>query len=147
MYGCESCTIKKAECQTIDVFELWCWRRLLKRSSQSILKEISPGCSLEVLILKLRLLSLYSLSYFSLGLDCKFLDCKFFKNRDYIFCLFIFLFIHSCECLYERIAPCLYLKYLGYSGNFRNVCEQRPERINATSSPITMFSFLWKFSE
>ena len=62
MYGCESWTIKKAECWRIDAFELWCWRRLLKRvpwtarrSSQSILKEISPGCSLEGLMLKLRL--------------------------------------------------------------------------------------------
>ena len=51
MYGCESCTVKKAECQRIDAFELWCWRRLLRvpwtvrRSNQSILKEISPGCS------------------------------------------------------------------------------------------------------
>ena len=61
MYGCKSWAIKKAECQRIDAFELWCWRRLLrvpwtaKRSSQSILKEISPGCSLEGLILKLKL--------------------------------------------------------------------------------------------
>ena len=61
MYGCESWTIKKAECQRIDAFELWCWRRLLrvpwtaKRSNQSILKEISPGCSLVGLILKLKL--------------------------------------------------------------------------------------------
>ena len=61
MYGCESWTIKKAEHQRIDVFELWCWRRLLRipwsvrRSSQSILKEISPGCSLEGLMLKLKL--------------------------------------------------------------------------------------------
>ena len=61
MYGCESWTIKKAECQRIDAFELWCWRRLLKvpwtarRFNQSILKEISPGCSLEELILKLKL--------------------------------------------------------------------------------------------
>ena len=61
MYGCESWTIKKAECQRIDAFELWCWRRLLKvpwtarRFNQSILKEISPGCSLEGLILKLKL--------------------------------------------------------------------------------------------
>ena len=61
MYGCESWTIKKAECQRIDAFELWCWRRLLRvpwtarRSDQSILKEISPGCSLEGLILKLKL--------------------------------------------------------------------------------------------
>ena len=61
MYGCESWTIKKAQCQRIDAFELWCWRRLLrvpwaeKRSNQSILKEISPGCSLEGLMLKLKL--------------------------------------------------------------------------------------------
>ena len=55
MYGCESWTVKKAECRRIDTFELWCWRRLLRvpwtprRSNQSILKEINPGCSLEVL--------------------------------------------------------------------------------------------------
>ena len=61
MYGCESWTIKKAEPRRIDAFELWCWRRLLrvlwtaKRSNQSILKEISPGCSLEGLMLKLKL--------------------------------------------------------------------------------------------
>ena len=61
MYGYESWTIKKAECQRIDAFELWCWRRLLRvpwtarRSNQSILKEISPGCSLEGLMLKLKL--------------------------------------------------------------------------------------------
>ena len=60
MYGCESWTIKKAECRRIDAFELWCWRRLLRvtwtarRSNQSILKEISPGCSLEGLMLKLK---------------------------------------------------------------------------------------------
>ena len=59
-YGCESWTVKKAECQRIDAFELWCWRRLLRvpwtarRSNQSTLKEISPGCSLEGLILKLK---------------------------------------------------------------------------------------------
>ena len=61
MYGCESWTVKKAERRRIDVFELWCWRRLLRvpwiarRSNQSILKEISPGCSLEGLMLKLKL--------------------------------------------------------------------------------------------
>ena len=61
MYGCESWTIKKAEHRSIDVFELWCWRRLLRvpwtarRSNQFILKEISPGCSLEGLMLKLKL--------------------------------------------------------------------------------------------
>ena len=60
MYGCESWTIKKAEHQRINAFELWCWRRLLRvpwtarRSNQSILKEISPGCSLEGLMLKLK---------------------------------------------------------------------------------------------
>ena len=60
-YGCESWTVKKAECRGIDAFELWCWRRLLRvpwtarRSNQSILKEISPGCSLEGLMLKLKL--------------------------------------------------------------------------------------------
>ena len=63
MYGCESWTVKKAERQRIDAFELWCWRRLLRvpwtsrRSSQSILKEISPGISLEGMMLKLKLLS------------------------------------------------------------------------------------------
>ena len=63
MYGCESWTIKKAEHRRIDAFELWCWRRLLsvpwtaRRSNQSILKEISPGCSLEGLMLKLKLQS------------------------------------------------------------------------------------------
>ena len=61
MYGCENCSIKKAECRRIDAFELWCWRRLLRvpwtarRSNQSILKEISPGCTLEGLMLKLKL--------------------------------------------------------------------------------------------
>ena len=69
MYGCESWTIKKAECQRIDTFGLWCWRRFLRvlwtarRSNQSILKEISPGCSLKGLMLKLKL------QYF--GLDVK----------------------------------------------------------------------------
>ena len=63
MYGCESWTVKKSECRRIDAFELWCWRRLLRvpwtarRSNQSILKEISPGCSLEGLMLKLKLQS------------------------------------------------------------------------------------------
>ena len=61
MYGCESWTVKKAECRKIDAFELWCWRRLLRvpwtarRSNQSILKEISPECSLEGMMLKLKL--------------------------------------------------------------------------------------------
>ena len=61
MYGCESWTMKKAECRKIDAFELWCWRRPLRvpwtagRSNQSILKEIGPGCSLEGLMLKLKL--------------------------------------------------------------------------------------------
>ena len=61
MYGCESWTVKKAECRRTNAFELWCWRRLLRvpctarRSNQSILKEISPGCSLEGMMLKLKL--------------------------------------------------------------------------------------------
>ena len=61
MYGCESCIIKQAECQRIDAFELWCWRRFLRipwtarRSNQSILKKISPECSLEGPVLKLKL--------------------------------------------------------------------------------------------
>ena len=61
MYGCESWTVKKAECRRIDAFELWCWRRLLRvpwtarTSNQSILKEISPGISLEGMMLKLKL--------------------------------------------------------------------------------------------
>ena len=61
MHGCEGLTVKKAERRKIDAFELWCWRRLLRvpctsrRSSQSILKEISPGCSLEGMMLKLKL--------------------------------------------------------------------------------------------
>ena len=61
MYGCESRTVKKAECRRIDAFELWCWRRLLRvpwterRSNQSILKELSPGISLEGMMLKLKL--------------------------------------------------------------------------------------------
>ena len=61
MYGCKSWTVKKAECWRIDAFELWCWRRLLRvpwtarRSNQSILKELSPGCSLEGMMLKLKL--------------------------------------------------------------------------------------------
>ena len=61
MYGCETWTVKKAECRRIDAFELWCWRRFLRvpwtarRSNQSILKEMSPGCSLEGLMLKLKL--------------------------------------------------------------------------------------------
>ena len=60
-YGCKSWTVKKAECRRIDAFEVWCWRRLLRvpwtarRSNQSILKEIGPGCSLERLMLKLKL--------------------------------------------------------------------------------------------
>ena len=61
MYGCESWNVKKVECRRIDVFELWCWRRLLRvpwtarRFNQSILKEVSPGCSLQGLMLKLKL--------------------------------------------------------------------------------------------
>ena len=63
MYGCESWTVKKAECRRIDAFELWCWRRLLRvpwtarTSNQSILKEITPGCSLEGLMLRVKLQS------------------------------------------------------------------------------------------
>ena len=61
MYGCENWTVKRAECQRIDAFELWCWRRLLRvpwtarRANQSVLKEISPGCSLEGMMLKMKL--------------------------------------------------------------------------------------------
>ena len=61
MYGCQSWTVKKAECRKIDAFELWCWRRLLRvpwttrRSNQSVLKETSSGCSLEGMMLKLKL--------------------------------------------------------------------------------------------
>ena len=61
MYGCENWTVKKVECQRIDAFELWCWRRLLRvpwtarKSNQSIIREISPGCSLEGLMLNLKL--------------------------------------------------------------------------------------------
>ena len=61
MYGCENWTVKKAECRRIDAFEMWCWRRLLRvrwtarRPNQSILKETSPGCSLEGLMLRLKL--------------------------------------------------------------------------------------------
>ena len=63
MYGCESCTVKKAECRRIDAFEVWCWRRLLRvpwtarRSNQSILKEMSPECSLEGMMLNVKLQS------------------------------------------------------------------------------------------
>ena len=73
MYGCESWTIKKAEHRRIDAPELWCWRRLLRvlwtarRSNQSILKEISPGCSLEGLMLKLKL---QYFSHLMLRTDC-----------------------------------------------------------------------------
>ena len=73
MYGCESWMVKKTERRRIDAFELWCWRRLLRvpwtarRSSQSILKEISPGCSLEGLMLKLKLQSFKLLQ--SMGLQ------------------------------------------------------------------------------
>ena len=69
MYGCESCTIKKAECWTIDAFELWCWRKLLRvpwtamRSNQSVLNEISPEYSLEGLMLKLKLWPPYAKSW------------------------------------------------------------------------------------
>ena len=69
MYGCERWTVKKAERRRIDAFELWCWRKLLRvlwtatRSTQSILKEISPGCSLEGLMLKLKAKELMLLNY------------------------------------------------------------------------------------
>ena len=75
MYGCESWTIKKAESQRIYAFELWCWRRLLRvpwtarRSNQSILKEISPGCSLEGLMLKLKLQYFGHLMWWANSLD------------------------------------------------------------------------------
>ena len=70
MYGCESWTVKKAERRRIDAFELWCWRRVLRvpwtvrRSNQSILKEINPGCSLEGMMLRLKLFN-------SLAASCK----------------------------------------------------------------------------
>ena len=70
MHGCESWTVKKAECQRIDAFELWCWRRLLRvpwtarRSNQSILKEIGPGCSLEFLPKMVKLMVKLKLQYF-----------------------------------------------------------------------------------
>ena len=76
MYGCESWTMKKAECRRIDTFELWCWRRLLRvpwtarRANQSILKEISPGCSLEGLMLKLKL------QYFGHLMHLYILNCQ-----------------------------------------------------------------------
>ena len=75
VYGCESWTIKKAECCRTDAFELWCWRRFLRvpwtarRSNQSILKEISPGCSLEGLILKLKLQYFGHLKWRVIGKD------------------------------------------------------------------------------
>ena len=77
MYGCESWTIKKAECQRIDTFKLWCWRRLLRvpwtarRSNQSILKEISPEYSLEGLMLKLKLQSFCYLMWWTDSLEKK----------------------------------------------------------------------------
>ena len=84
MYGCESWTVKKAECQRIDAFELWCWRRLLRvpwtarRSNQSILKEISPGYSLEGLMLKLKL------QYFGhLMQKCRLIGKDSYAGRDW----------------------------------------------------------------
>ena len=80
MYGCESWTVKKAESRRIDAFELWCWRRLLsvpwtaRRSNQSILKEISPGCSLEGMMLKLKL------QYFG------YLQCKELTHWKRLWC-------------------------------------------------------------
>ena len=89
MYGCESWTIKKAEGRRIDTFELWCWRKLLRvpwsarRSNQSILKEISPGCSLDAMMLKLKL------QYFGIipskeipGLISFRMDWDFFGRND-----------------------------------------------------------------
>ena len=76
MYGCESWTVKKAERRKIDAFDLWCWRRLLRvpwtarRSNKSILKEISPGCSLEGLMLKLKLQYFGHLMRRVAGRDC-----------------------------------------------------------------------------
>ena len=89
MYGYESCTVKKAEHRRIDAFELWCWRRLLRvpltarRSNQSILKEISPGCSLEGLMLKLKLQYFFLLSLIFL-LFLLFLQAKKIKSSRFI---------------------------------------------------------------
>ena len=75
IYGCDSWTIKKAECRRIDAFELWCWRRLLRvswtarKSNQSILKEISPGCSLEGMMLKLKLQYFSTMKCWLIGKD------------------------------------------------------------------------------
>ena len=72
MYGCESWTVKKAECQRIDAFELWCWRKLLRvpwttrRSNRSILKEINPGISLEGMMLKLKFTSCEELTHWKI---------------------------------------------------------------------------------
>ena len=80
MYGCESWTIKKAECQRIDAFELWCWRRLLtvpwpaRRSNQSILKEISPEYSLEGLMLKLKPQFFFLILLYSIVLVLPYID-------------------------------------------------------------------------
>ena len=85
MYRCESWATKKAECRRIDAFELWCWRRLLRvpwtprRSNQSILKEISPECSLEGLMLKLKLLSILWPPDMKSWLIGKDPDCKWLK--------------------------------------------------------------------
>ena len=87
MHGCESWTIKKAECQRIDTFELWCWRRLLRipwtarTSNQSILKEISPGCSLEGLMLKLKLQSFGHLMQRADSLEKTLMLCKIEGRR------------------------------------------------------------------
>ena len=97
MYGCENWTIKTAECQRIDVFELWCWRRLLRvpwaarRSNQSILKEISPRCSLEGLMLMLKLQYFGHLMWsvdslektlMLVSRECMFLGSLFRHNKD-----------------------------------------------------------------
>ena len=88
MYGCESWTINKAECQRIDDFELWCWRRLFRvpwtarRSNQSILKEISPGCSLEGLMLKLKLQSFVHLMQRTTSLEKTLMLGKNIHSED-----------------------------------------------------------------
>ena len=87
MYGCESWTIKKAECWRIDAFELWCWRRLLRvpwtarRSNRSILKEISPECSLEGLIFKLKLQDFGHLMWRTYSLEKTLMLGKTGENR------------------------------------------------------------------
>ena len=111
MYGCESWTVKKAEHRGIDAFELWCWRRLLRvpwtarRSNQSILKEISPGISLEEMMLKLKLQSFSS----------QWLSNSLFENLEGYLShgCFSTIMINAamCLCLFILIcviAPCLF---------------------------------------